>query len=293
MIDVLILGAGQCGLGTVYRLRQRTGLSVRVLEGGEVAQSWLDRWESLRLFTPPAFSSPPGLAFPGGVEHCPTRDQTVQYLQGYAARFELPVETRVRVHRLSRDAGAFTAQTSAGLVRARQVVLATGAFGLPRLPAAAAQLDRGVWQLHSGSYRSRHSCARRGHGLGGSTALPRSRWNGLPPIGSPITPRLPWYVPPRGHGRRPVLVAARHRRPGRLVWCAGIQVATAPRRPDRGHRAALRRSGPGRCGCWYSGWSVARGAEGCSVMEAATGLSRSCGAPVSGPRPSGSTWPAP
>lgn len=75
------------------------------------------------------------------------------YLRTYAENFDLPVETGVGVHRLTRQGCGFLALTSSGPVRAPHVVVATGPFHRARLPAAHRELDPEVRQLHSSDYR--------------------------------------------------------------------------------------------------------------------------------------------
>ncbi len=151
-VDVLVIGAGQAGLGTAYHLAADRDLSVLVVDAAPLGHSWLDRWDSLQLFTPRRFSSLPGLRFPDGPGGCPTRTEMARYLQDYAEHFRLPVETGVRVHRLTRHGSGFRALTSHGPVRADHVVVATGPFDRPRRPSASAELDPGVHQLHSRDY---------------------------------------------------------------------------------------------------------------------------------------------
>ena len=154
-VDVLVVGAGQAGLATVHHLRRAApGLSVRVVDGAErVGDSWERRWDSLRLFTPRRWSALPGLPFPDGAGESPDRLEMAAYLRVYAAGLDVPVETGVHVERLARDGDGFVAATTAGPVRARQVVLATGPFRDPRVPDAAADLDPAVVQVHSYDYR--------------------------------------------------------------------------------------------------------------------------------------------
>jgi putative flavoprotein involved in K+ transport len=76
------------------------------------------------------------------------------YLEHYAARFELPVHTGVRVEQVRRDDDTFVVDTTEGTYRADRVVVATGAHQLPKMPTFAAELDASVRQLHSSDYRN-------------------------------------------------------------------------------------------------------------------------------------------
>lgn len=154
-VDVLVVGAGQAGLGAAYHLAREGVADVVVAEAADaVGQAWRDRWDSLRLFTPRRFSSLPGLPFPAGPAASPSRLEMAAYLEFYATRFELPVRAATPVLRLSRAGSAFRAETPGATLLARHVVVATGAYHRPRVPAAAADLDGSVHQLHSSSYRS-------------------------------------------------------------------------------------------------------------------------------------------
>lgn len=152
-LDVLVVGAGQAGLALGHGLRG-SGLRVQLLEAApRVGESWRRRWDSLRLFTAAEYSSLPGLPFPAPAGSHPGRDDVAEYLETYAATFDLPVRTSTPVTRLTRDDGVFTAQTPAGPVRARRVVVAVGPHSGPRVPALAAGLGEEVSQLHSSAYR--------------------------------------------------------------------------------------------------------------------------------------------
>ena len=153
VVDVLLVGAGQAGLGVAYWLRRRSDLQVLVVDELPVGQSWLNRWDSLQLFTPRRFSALPGLRFPAGPTRSPSRVEMAQYLQDYVNHFSLPVETGVRVRRLSQDGPGFVAHTADGIIRAQQVVLATGPFHQPFVPDAGRGLSSDVRQLHSVHYR--------------------------------------------------------------------------------------------------------------------------------------------
>src|SRR5688572_22008187 len=108
--DTIVIGGGQAGLSTGYYLKQQ-GRDFLILDGGErVGDSWRNRWDSLRLFTPARFSGLAGMPFPGSSHAFPTKDEMADYLEAYAARFKLPVRNGMRVDRLfKKENGRFVA----------------------------------------------------------------------------------------------------------------------------------------------------------------------------------------
>ena len=153
-VDVLVVGAGQAGLGTGRWLAHDTDLSFLLVDGaGEIGQSWRRRWDSLVLFTPRRFSSLPGTQMPRGTGEYASKDEMAGYLAAYAQREQLPVRLRTRVTsvELASD-GRLVVDTTTGVIRARQVVLATGPYTTPFIPDAAARLDPSTPQLHSSAY---------------------------------------------------------------------------------------------------------------------------------------------
>jgi putative flavoprotein involved in K+ transport len=150
----LVLGGGQAGLAVGYHLAQRD-LPFLILEANErIGDSWRRRWDSLRLFTPARYNALPGMALPGPARVFSTKDEVADYLEAYAARFELPLRTGVRVDRLSRNGTAFIVETGDRRFEVDNVVVAMGSDQVPRMPAFADQLDAGIVQLHSGEYRN-------------------------------------------------------------------------------------------------------------------------------------------
>lgn len=154
-LDVIVVGAGQAGLALGYHLR-RVGLRFVLLEAGpEVGHSWRSRWDSLRLFTPAQYANLPGWQFPAPADIYPGKDQVADYLRDYAQRFALPIQLGIEVTGLDADEPhGFVTRSEQVQFRARQVVLATGPFSIPRIPAIAATLDARVTQLHTTAYRS-------------------------------------------------------------------------------------------------------------------------------------------
>ncbi len=151
---VVIIGVGQAGLAIGHAL-ERQGRQFLILErASEIAAAWRERWDSLTLFTPRRYDALPGLPFPGDPDGYPTRDEVIAYLERYAATYELPVELNSEVEQLERgDDGRFRLTVDGRLIAANQVVVATGPFQVPFVPALAEQLGAEVFQMHSTGYR--------------------------------------------------------------------------------------------------------------------------------------------
>jgi putative flavoprotein involved in K+ transport len=151
--DVVVIGGGQAGLATAAELARR-GLTYVVLEAaGELGHSWRSRWDSLRLFTPAEYDGLPGLPFPAPAGTYPGKDAVADYLRDYAEKAALDVELNARVTGLLRTDDGFEIRTGGQVLHARQVVVATGPFQVPFVPAAAGGMDASVAQLHSSGYR--------------------------------------------------------------------------------------------------------------------------------------------
>jgi putative flavoprotein involved in K+ transport len=153
-IETVVVGAGQAGLAVAYHLKRR-GRPFLVLEArGRVGDNWRARWDSLRLFTPARYDCIDGMPFPAPAHSFPTKDEMADYLEGYAARFELPVRTGARVDALTRTGGRFVLNVGDRRIEADNVVVAMATFQRPRLPACAAELGTDIVQLHSSEYRN-------------------------------------------------------------------------------------------------------------------------------------------
>jgi putative flavoprotein involved in K+ transport len=153
-LDTVVVGGGQAGLAMGYYLAAQHRDFVIVDAAGRVGHTWRDRWDSLRLFTPAFHSGLPGMPFPAPGHSFPTKDQTADYLEAYASRFQLPVHLGRRVESLSPHDGGYLLRAGQERYAAEHVVVATGPYHHPHIPSFAAALDPTIAQLHSSGYRN-------------------------------------------------------------------------------------------------------------------------------------------
>jgi putative flavoprotein involved in K+ transport len=152
--DVVVVGAGQSGLSISHELT-RAGREHIILERGATAQSWRDRWDSFSLVLPNWTIRLAGAPYQGpDPQGFLKRAEVVDYLGSYASSFDAPVQGGVEVRRLQpRDQG-FVLDTSAGVLGAREVVIATGGMQQPYRPAAISEVPPGLPVLGSAEYRN-------------------------------------------------------------------------------------------------------------------------------------------
>ena len=152
--DTIVIGGGQAGLSVGYYLKKQ-GRPFVILDANErIGGSWRTRtWTSLRLFTPARYDGLPGWSFPASGWSYPTARETADYLEAYAARFDLPVRTSMAVTRLAKDGDRYVVDCGERRFAADCVVVATGFYGKPSVPDFASELDPRIVQMHSSDYK--------------------------------------------------------------------------------------------------------------------------------------------
>ena len=154
-VETLIIGGGQAGLAMSGHLTKR-GATHLIVERHRIAERWRSaRWDSLVANGPAWHDRFPGRTFPGDQEAFATKDQIVDYFVGYAEQIGAPIRCGVEVTALSKnaDGSGFCAETSEGIIEAANVVVATGPFQRPVIPAIV-PTNSGVEQLHSAHYQN-------------------------------------------------------------------------------------------------------------------------------------------
>ncbi len=154
-VDTLVIGAGQAGLSLGYHLRRHGRRCLIVDANPRIGDNWRSHWDSLRLYSPARYDGLPGMPFPAPGWSYPGKDDVAEYLEAYAAKFDLPVRCGVRIRQLTGSGDGYQVEHDGGAFEADNVVVATGTFGRTSLvPDFAAELDPRIVQLHSATYRS-------------------------------------------------------------------------------------------------------------------------------------------
>lgn len=187
-IDVVIIGAGHCGLAMSQVLGQR-GIEHVVLERGEVANSWrTQRWDSLRLLTPNWMTRLPGRRYEGDdPDGYMSAAELVGFIAAYADQWSAPVQTHSLVTGVWPDGDGYRVATDRGDWRCRAVVLASGAFGKALVPRLAEHVPGGVEQLPATSYRNPEQLAVGGVLVVGASATGVQLAREIQRSGRPVT----------------------------------------------------------------------------------------------------------
>jgi putative flavoprotein involved in K+ transport len=151
--QVVVIGAGQAGLAAAYYLKQKKVEFVVLESQASLGETWRNRWDSLRLFTPSKFNSLPGMPFPGSDFYFPTKDEVADYLEAYVKKFDLPVRVNTAVNSLARTNGTYLLTAGAHAFTATNVVVATGAYQQAFTPSFDKAFNPVIVQLHSCDYK--------------------------------------------------------------------------------------------------------------------------------------------
>jgi putative flavoprotein involved in K+ transport len=154
-VTTVVIGAGHAGLAMSRCLTERA-IDHVVLERGAVANAWRhERWDSLRLLTPNWQTRLPGHRYDGAdPDGFMTMPEIVSFIDGYARRIDAPVQTGTTVTRVHWTGAGYRVESDRGGFACRAVVLASGAFSLPAVPAVAGVVPTSVLQLTPRSYRN-------------------------------------------------------------------------------------------------------------------------------------------
>jgi cation diffusion facilitator CzcD-associated flavoprotein CzcO len=133
-VEAIVVGAGPAGLACAANMR-RLGLRATLLEKADsVASVWRRHYDRLHLHTAKWHSGLPGRPMPGSYPRYPSRAQVVDYLEDYAAHFDLCPVLDCAVQTIRREGSTWRVDARQQSWAAPVVVLATGWADFPHVP---------------------------------------------------------------------------------------------------------------------------------------------------------------
>ncbi len=128
--DLIIVGAGPCGLATAIEATKR-GLSHLVIEKGSITESLRNYPLRMHFFSTAENIEIGNVPFPTSNVK-PSRIEAMQYYRKLAVYFDLNLKLYTEVTGLEQQEGSFKVKTKENRYEAKNVVIATGYFDLPR-----------------------------------------------------------------------------------------------------------------------------------------------------------------
>lgn len=151
----IVVGAGPCGLAIARQLAHEQKIDPLVVDRATApASTWRDRYEGFRLNTCGYWSHLPGQPIPRRYGRWPKRDDMVDYFDSYVRRQGIRLGLGVTVTRVDRDGGRWSVTTEGETYTADALVIATGNYHTPALPAWPGMEGYTGELLHSADYRN-------------------------------------------------------------------------------------------------------------------------------------------
>lgn len=152
--NTIVIGGGQAGLAAGYYLSQQKKDFVILDSNERTGDTWRNRWDSLRLFTPAWMNGLPGMSFPGPEGAFPAKNEMASFLEKYKTELNLPVLYGSRVLSVTKVSFGYEVSTNDNKFFAINIVVATGSYTTANVPPISKLLNVGIHQLHSSAYKS-------------------------------------------------------------------------------------------------------------------------------------------
>ncbi len=156
MLDFVIIGGAQAGLSMAYHLKKMNKKFIVVDGGDEIGSSWLNRWDSLKLFTPSEYNNLPGLDFDAPKGYYPNKIEVANYFKSYVKEFDIPIQLNTLITSVRKTENGFHIEYKDGVLEAENVIVATGPFHTPYTPPCHKKLSPSILQMHSNYYKGPH-----------------------------------------------------------------------------------------------------------------------------------------
>ena len=151
--DAVVIGAGPAGLAVARQLGHKHGIEALVVDRAAApAISWRRRYDNFRLNTTGFLSHLPGQRIPFNAGRWPTREDMVRYFDRYVAQQNIAISLGCEVRHVNRAGEGWRLDTSSGEIRTPAIVLATGSYAAPSIPAWPGLTRFNGELVHSGDF---------------------------------------------------------------------------------------------------------------------------------------------
>ena len=130
--NTLIVGASIAGLASAGCLGV-AGIDYIIIEKhAAVVTPWRNHYERLHLHTNKKLSHLPYRKFKSDIPRYPSRLQVVEYMDDYQEEFDINPFFNTEAKSIYRESDHWITETNSGNFRSKNIIMATGAYGLPR-----------------------------------------------------------------------------------------------------------------------------------------------------------------
>ena len=154
--NTLIVGASVAGLASAACLA-KAGIDYIIIEKHTaVVTPWRNHYERLHLHTNKKLSHLPYKKFQSRIPIYPSRLQVVEYMDSYQKGFNINPIFNTEARSIHRDGDFWITETSNGNFRSKNLIMATGAYGLPRKIDFKGMESFPGKILHSSQFKTAH-----------------------------------------------------------------------------------------------------------------------------------------
>lgn len=150
----MIIGASFSGLAVAACLSRAKVDYVLIEKGDGVGAPWRHHYDRLHLHTNKRLSGLPYFPWPASAPRYPSRLEVIAYLEEYARAFAIRPSFHTEALSVRRISDEWVTETNTGNIRSRDVVMATGIFGRPKVVALPGQESFPGRVVHSFGYKT-------------------------------------------------------------------------------------------------------------------------------------------